>query len=264
MLGVVCLRANYSTDSPKIRPLPTTNLAALKRGTGGRSSFNGIVATVFGCTGFVGRYVVNKLGKSGTQMILPYRADFYEAQRLKVAGDLGQVLFHFIDLKDEQTLCEAVKHSNVVINLMGRDWETKNFKFKDVHIDGARKIARAAKQAGVERFIHLSALNADPNPEPIILKGGSGFLKSKFHGECAVREEFPTATIIRPADIYGQEDRFLRYYAHLWRRQLHAVPLWRKGECTYKQPVFVGDIATAIVNAINDPDSAGKIYQAVG
>lgn len=67
-LGAVCVKAKYSTDAP--RELKTTNLASLKRGTGGRSSFNGIVATVFGATGFVGRYVCNKLGKSGSQVCL--------------------------------------------------------------------------------------------------------------------------------------------------------------------------------------------------
>lgn len=75
-------------------------------------------------------------------MILPYRADYYEVQRLKVCGDLGQVLFHPYHLCDEKAIREAVKYSNVVINLVGRDWETKNFKFKDVHVDGARRIAR--------------------------------------------------------------------------------------------------------------------------
>lgn len=94
---------------------------------------------------------------------------------------------------------------------MGCDWETKNFKFDDVHVKGARAIARAAKKAGAERFIHFSALNAAESPEPIILKGGSKFYASKYRGEQAVLEEFPEATIFRPADIYGQEDRFLRW-----------------------------------------------------
>lgn len=116
----------------------------MKRGTGGRSSFNGIVATVFGATGFVGRYVCNKLGKSGTQMILPYRGDDSDAIRLKVCGDLGQVLFHFYNLGDPASIREAVKHSNVVINLVGRDYETKNYKFKDVNIHGPARLARWA------------------------------------------------------------------------------------------------------------------------
>lgn len=141
VLGVLCLRAaNYSTDAP--RPLKTTNLGAMKRGTGGRSSFNGIVATVFGCTGFLGRYVCNKLGKNGTQMILPYRGEDSEAIRLKVCGDLGQVLFQFYNLCDEEAIRKAVKYSNVVINLVGREYETKNFTFNDVHVEGARRIAR--------------------------------------------------------------------------------------------------------------------------
>uniref|UniRef100_A0A1L8EE22 NADH dehydrogenase [ubiquinone] 1 alpha subcomplex subunit 9, mitochondrial n=1 Tax=Haematobia irritans TaxID=7368 RepID=A0A1L8EE22_HAEIR len=262
-LGVLCLRsANYSSDSP--RPLKTTNLSAMKRGTGGRSSFNGIVATVFGCTGFLGRYVCNKLGKSGTQMILPYRGEDSEAIRLKVCGDLGQVLFQFYHLSDEEAIRKAVKYSNVVINLVGREYETKNFKFNDVHVDGARRIARICREMGVERLIHVSALNADPNPKGHVIEGGSNFLRSKYWGEQAVRDEFPDATIIRPADIYGSEDRFLRYYAHIWRRQFRSVPLWHKGERTVKQPVYVSDVAQAILNCAKDPDTAGQVYQAVG
>lgn len=115
----------------------------------------------------------------------------------------------------------------------------------------------------MERLIHLSALNATPNPEPIVYKNCQ-FLKSKFYGERAVLEEFPNATIIRPADVYGREDHFLRYYSHVWRRQLRGMPLWDNGEKTVKQPVHVSDVAQAIVNAAKDPDTAGQIYQAVG
>lgn len=130
--------------------------------------------------------------------------------RLKLVGDLGQVFFHPFDLRDETSIRKAIKYSNVVINLVGRDWETKNFKFKDVHVDGARRLARLAKEAGVERFIHVSALNCAEHPTSYILKGGSKFLSSKYQGEQAVLEEFPCATILRPSDIYGQEDRFVR------------------------------------------------------
>lgn len=75
-------------------------------------------------------------------MILPYRGDFYDAQRLKVCGDLGQVLFTPYDIRDEASIAKAVKHSNVVINLVGRDYETKNFKYQDVHVEGPRTLAR--------------------------------------------------------------------------------------------------------------------------
>jgi NADH dehydrogenase (ubiquinone) 1 alpha subcomplex subunit 9 len=196
-------------------------------------------------------------------MILPYRGDHYDALRLRVTGDLGQVLFHPYNLNDEDSIRKAVKYSNVVINLVGRDWETKNFSFNDVHVEGARRLARIAREVGVEKFIHVSALNATPEPEEFIF-GGSEFLKSKYEGELAVRNEFPDAIIFRPSDIYGQEDRFLRYYAHVWRRTFRIMPLWHKGEKTVKQPVFVSDVASAIVNAIKDPDAVGQVYQAVG
>lgn len=165
---------------------------------------------------------------------------------------------------DEDSIRKAVKYSNVVINLVGRDWETKNFPFKEVHVEGARRLARISREAGVEKFIHLSALNASPDPEPLVYEKGSEFLRSKFHGEQAVREEFPDAIIFRPSDIYGQEDRFLNYYAHVWRRLFRYVPLWHNGEKTIKQPVYCSDVAQGIINAIKDPDATGKVFQAVG
>ncbi|CAG9090737.1 unnamed protein product [Plutella xylostella] len=256
-LSIVYIKSSpYSTDRP--------NIAAYKRGTGGRSSFNGVVATVFGCTGFVGRYVCNKLGKLGTQMILPYRGDFYDAQRLKVCGDLGQVLFTPYDIRDEASIAKAVKHSNVVINLVGRDYETKNFKYQDVHVEGPRTLARICRQEGVERFIHLSYLNASENPKPHVLKKPSQWNMTKYQGECAIREEFPTATVIRASDIYGQEDRFLRTFAAFWRRQGHYMPLYKNGMETVKQPVYVSDVAQGIVNAARDIDTRCMTYQAIG
>ncbi|ERL95049.1 NADH dehydrogenase [ubiquinone] 1 alpha subcomplex subunit 9, mitochondrial [Dendroctonus ponderosae] len=261
--GVVAIVSNPARNFAT-EDVDYTNLSLYKRGSGGRSSFNGIVATVFGSTGFISRYVCNKLGKIGTQLILPYRGDNYDPMRLKVVGDLGQVYFHPYNLKDEDSIRKVVQYSNVVINLVGRDWETRNFNFNQVHVEGARRLARIAKEAGVERFIHFSSLNASEDPKGVILKNGSKFLKSKALGEIAVWEEFPEATIFRPADVYGQEDRFLRYYLHNWRRQLQNMPLWDKGEKTVKQPVHVSDVASGVVAAIRDPDSAGKIFQAVG
>ncbi|XP_044747795.1 NADH dehydrogenase [ubiquinone] 1 alpha subcomplex subunit 9, mitochondrial [Coccinella septempunctata] len=259
VVGIAVVKtSNYSTDPQ------TYNLSALKRGTGGRSSFNGIVATVFGSTGFTGRYVVNRLGKIGTQMILPYRGDTLDILRLRVSGDLGQIFFTPYNLKDEDSIRKAVKYSNVVVNLVGRDWETRNFKFNDVHVEGARRLARIARECGVDRFIHISSLNASDHPEGHVLPKGSEFLRSKFEGEIAVLEEFPDATIFRPSDIYGQEDRFLRYFIHGLRRTDEFMPVWKKGEATIKQPCYIGDFAAGVVAAVRDPDTKGKIYQAVG
>lgn len=208
-VSAVCVR--HSSTDKEISIIKHPELSQLKRGTGGRSSFSGIVATVFGANGFMGRYVCNKLGKVGSQIILPYRCDYYDIRHLKLVGDLGQVLFHPFHLRDADSIKKAVKYSNVVINLVGRDWETKNFKFDDVHVTGARAIARACREAGVERLIHVSSLNVTHTPQKFILKKPSNFLPSKMRGEEAVLEEFPDATIIRPSDVYGQEDRFLRW-----------------------------------------------------
>lgn len=98
------------------------------------------------------------------QLILPYRGDPYDALRLKLCGDLGQILFHPFNLRDEDSIRKCIKYSNVVVNLIGRDWETKNFTYEDVHVTGARTLARLCREANVERFVHVSALNANQNP----------------------------------------------------------------------------------------------------
>lgn len=257
-------QCSASDDVSNLAYIKHPSPEAMKRGTGGRSSYNGICATVFGSSGFLGRHVCNKLGKIGTQLILPYRGDAYDMLRLKLVGDLGQVLFHHYHLMDDESIYKAVKYSNVVINLVGRDYETKNFTFDKVHVEGARKIARIAKEAGVETLIHVSSLNACEKPQEYLLKGGSKFLASKYAGEKAVREEFPDAIIFRPSDMYGQEDRFLRYYASLWRHNLKWMPLYKKGEHTERQPVYAGDVAAGIVAAIKDRSAKGQVYQAVG
>lgn len=98
----------------------------------------------------------------------------------------------------------------------------------------------------------------------MILPEGSKYLATKWKGEQAVLEEFPEATIFRPADMYGQEDRFIRYYAHFFRRSFQWLPLWYRGERTIKQPVYVADVAQGVVNALRDPEAAGKTFDIIG
>ncbi|KAK1166811.1 NADH dehydrogenase [ubiquinone] 1 alpha subcomplex subunit 9, mitochondrial-like [Acipenser oxyrinchus oxyrinchus] len=230
--------------------------AVTPRGKGGRSSFSGIAATVFGATGFLGRYVVNRLGRIGSQVVIPHRCDQYDVMYLRPMGDLGQIIFLDWDARDKDSISRALAHSNVVINLVGREWETSNYRFEDTHVSIPKEIARAAKEAGIEKFIHMSHLNAD-------IRSSSKYLRTKAVGEEAVREEFPDAIIMKPSEIYGREDRFFNHFANM-RWFGRAIPLIAMGKKTVKQPVYVVDVAKAIVNAIKDPDSNGKTYALVG
>ncbi|XP_072810934.1 NADH dehydrogenase [ubiquinone] 1 alpha subcomplex subunit 9, mitochondrial [Vicugna pacos] len=229
--------------------------AVTPHGKGGRSSVSGIVATVFGATGYLGRYVVNHLGRMGSQVVVPYRCEPYDTMHLRPMGDLGQILFLEWDGRDKDSIRRAVEHSNVVINLVGREWETRNFDFEDVFVKIPQAIAQVSKEAGVERLIHVSHLNAD-------IKSPSRYLRSKAVGEKEVRAAFPEATIIKPSDAFGREDRFLNYFANI--RWFGGVPLIALGKKTVKQPVYVVDVAKGIINAIKDPDARGKSFAFVG
>lgn len=216
---------------------------------------SGITATVFGGTGFLGRYVVSRLGKIGSQIVAPYRGgeDDYYARPLKVCGDLGQVHVLPFDLFDYNELRKLVKHSNVVINLIGQDHNSRHFTMDDVNVSAARLIARAAKAEGVGRLVHVSALNADDMSK-------SHFFRTKGIGEDAVLEEFPEATIMRPSLMFGAEDRLLNRIASYKSNVSNIVPLIDGGLST-KQPVYVCDVADAIVQSINHPN---KVYELVG
>uniref|UniRef100_A0A8C3AV50 NADH dehydrogenase [ubiquinone] 1 alpha subcomplex subunit 9, mitochondrial n=1 Tax=Cyclopterus lumpus TaxID=8103 RepID=A0A8C3AV50_CYCLU len=230
--------------------------AVVPKGQGGRSSSSGIAATVFGATGFLGRYVVNRLGRIGCQMVVPHRCDQYDIMYLKPMGDLGQIIFMEWDARNQDSIKRAVENSNVVINLVGREWETWNYLYEDVFVTIPQQIAKASREAGVTKLIHMSHLNAD-------IRSRSKYLRNKAVGETAVRDEFPEAVILKPAEFFGREDRFFNYFANM-RRFGGAIPLISMGKKTEKQPVHVVDVAKAIVNAARDPDSNGKTYALVG
>jgi NADH dehydrogenase (ubiquinone) 1 alpha subcomplex subunit 9 len=222
---------------------PVPNKPIISHGTPGYSAVSGHIVTVFGCTGFLGRYVVSKLGKMGTQVVIPYREED-EKRHLKLAGDLGQIVPMEWDIRNEQQIEECLRHSDIVYNLVGRDYETKNFSFEDVHAKGAERIARIAAQAGVPRFVHLSHLNASHDSK-------SKFYRAKAEGEELVKEVFPNATIIRPAAMYGLEDKLLTNMAY-W-------PMWWQvnGGETKMRPVHVIDVAQALANLMHSTQAPG-------
>ncbi|GAA5942767.1 hypothetical protein JCM3775_005044 [Rhodotorula graminis] len=220
------------------------------QGPGGRHSTTGHTVTVFGATSFLGRYLVSKLAKAGTQVVVPYR-DADEARHLKVCGDLGQVVPMEWDLNNDTQIEECLRHSDTVYNLVGRDYKTKNFDFNDVHVSGARRIARIANNSGVSRLIHVSHLNADPN-------SASAFYRSKHEGEEAVKGAFADATIVRPGWMYGPEDRLLNTLAV-------SPSVFRVNHGQTKiAPVHVLDVAAALNTMYTAPSSLASTYALPG
>lgn len=232
----------------------TVEATSAVRGPPGRHSISGVRATVFGSTGFLGRYIVNQLGRVGSTVSLPTRCTDNDRQHLKVMGDLGQVVLwdapHDFIHKDD-VIRKAIGDSNLVINLLGRDFETGNFRFEDVNIDAAQRIARISAQQGVKRLIHFSALGASADAP-------SKQLRTKAAGEDAVKAAFPDATIVRPAPVVGSEDRLLRSVASM-SKLLPFIPLI-DGGYTKMAPVEVRDVAAAVNEMILDDNTAGKTY----
>ncbi|KAI8322310.1 NAD(P)-binding protein [Martensiomyces pterosporus] len=219
------------------------------RGTYGRQSWNGQTATVFGCSGFLGRYVVARLAREGTKVIVPYRGISEHIRHLKVTGDLGMVIPMEFDLRNPKQIEECVRHSDVVINLIGRNYETKNFSFEQVHIEGPSRIAEISREAGVSRLIHLSNISARSNVH-------SQALVTKAFGEQRVREQFPGANIIRSATMYGYEDELLNNignYKHFYMTVNKAQQKLR--------PVCVSDVAHAIDIVRDSEDLVGDTFE---
>ena len=205
--------------------------------------------TVFGGGGFIGRYVCEALLKSGARIRVaerhPRRAWF-----LQPLGSIGQFSAVGADLQRPETIAAAVEGADAVINLVG----IFKGKLDQVHVDGAGKLAVAAKSAGATAFVHISAIGTDADSE-------SDYSRTKALGEQAVRSAFPTATIVRPSVVFGPEDNFTNRFARLARFPILPVIAPK----TRFQPVYVRDLGSAIAAAALDPRThGGKIYELAG
>jgi NADH dehydrogenase (ubiquinone) 1 alpha subcomplex subunit 9 len=245
---------SYSTH------LAIRGVDAVTGGPGGRSSINGLTATIFGGTGFLGRYIAQALSNMGTRVVVPHRCDALDVQHLKTMGDVyagNMVLVPDFDIRNDDHIKRAISKSNIVFNLIGADRETWNYKFDEVHVDIADRIASTVKSHGsIQRFIHLSAIGASPSAP-------SRRLQTKAAGEAAVKSHLPeTSTIFRPAPMTGPEDRFFNNWANLAKR-LPIVPIVEGGE-QQVQPVWVRDVTQGIVNSLYSWDTLGKSYDLAG
>jgi len=230
-----------------------------RRGAGGRSSASGIQACVFGATGFYGRYVVNELGRMGTQVMTPYRCPEMQMRHLKPAGDLGQIIPVQFDPFEYESIKEMVAGCDVVINLIGKRYETTFWSFNAVHCDLAEAIAMACAEEGVEQLIHMSALGA-------AVDSPSAFMQSKALGEAAVKNAFPTATIMRPAPTVGSEDSYFNFLARLTKLPgpLSGTFPLIDGGSNQQQPVTAVNVAQAVAAAANTTGSLGQTYELAG
>jgi uncharacterized protein YbjT (DUF2867 family) len=211
------------------------------------------VATVFGGSGFLGRYVVKRLAAAGHVVRVPVR-DPEGALFLKPMGVPGQVVPLYASLTDAGTLSRAVEGADLVVNLVGILAERRKGDFMRVHAEGAGKVAELAAGAGVGRLVHVSAIGADPNSPSL-------YASTKAQGEAAVRAAFPSATILRPSVMFGPEDQFFNRFAAI--AQISPVVPVIYGNTRF-QPVYVGDVADAVMAALTRLDAQGGTYELGG
>lgn len=183
-------------------------------------------------------------------MVVPFREEMAK-RHLKVTGDLGRVVFIEYDLRNKASIDEAVRHSDIVINLVGRDYPTKNFDLADVHEEGTRRIANAVAKYDVDRFIHVSSHSVAPDSP-------SEFYRTKWNGEQIAREIFPETTIVRPAPAFGFEDRLLH-------RLARATNVFTANNMQERfRPIHSIDFGSALEVMCQDDNTAGQTYELFG
>jgi len=211
------------------------------------------VATVFGGSGFLGRYVVKRLANDGYVVRVAVR-DPEAAQFLRPYGTVGQIVPLWADITRANTLPRAIDGADVVVNLVGILAERQRGDFGKIQAEGAGNIARQAASAGVGHLVQISAIGAASDSP-------SAYGTSKAAGEAAVLAAFPRATILRPSIVFGPEDEFFNRFGAMAR--LAPVMPVIAGASKF-QPVYVGDVADAVMQALVRPEAAGAIYELGG
>jgi NADH dehydrogenase len=212
------------------------------------------LVTVFGGSGFLGRHVVRALLKRGWRVRAAVRRPDL-AGHLQPLGMVGWVQPVQANLRYRWSVDRAVTGADAVVNLVAILSESGRQRFEAVHAAGARAVAEATRAAGIDRLVHVSAIGADP-------ASPSAYARSKAAGEAAVRETDAGAVIFRPSIMFGPEDRFFNRFASL-ARVLPALPLFGGGHTRF-QPVFAGDVARAIADAVEGKVPGGRIYELGG
>ncbi len=233
------------------------------------------IITVFGASGFIGRHLVRRLARDGWAVRAACR-DPEKGHFLRTMGDVGQVIPWGADVRDPKSVRIALEGAEAAVNLVGILYESGSATFQAVHADAARLIAETAAELGIRNYVHMSALGADKNAE-------AAYARTKALGEEGVLNALPTARIVRPSVVFGPEDNFFNTFAGICRISpflpVFGAPTFPKvtagggkafnidflGDGGPKfQPVYVGDVADAIVKCLNDDGTAGKVYELAG
>jgi uncharacterized protein YbjT (DUF2867 family) len=211
------------------------------------------LVTVFGGSGFLGRHVVRALAKLGYRIRVAVRRPEL-AGFLQPLGQVGQIHAVQANVRHAASVEAAARDADVVINLVGILFERGRQKFDAVQAVGAEAVARAAAAFGA-RMVHVSAIGADEH-------GASHYARSKAVGERLVLAAVPSAVILRPSVLFGPEDDFFNKFAAIARFS-PALPLIGGGHTRF-QPVFAGDVASAVVAAIEGRAKDGEVYELGG
>ena len=210
------------------------------------------IATILGGGGFIGRYLVRKMTEKNFQCIIPTRNAYLKGY-LKTQAPPGAIEFIDFNLKDFSKIEEAIKNSDIVINLIGILFENSKQKFSDLHSDLPGLVAKHCSESEVKKFIHISAIGANANSKSI-------YQKSKFEGEQKALNNFKNTVIVRPSVVCGTEDNFTNLFA-----KMSIAPVIPIVKTLYKfQPILVTDVASAIISSIETKNNEGKIYEIGG
>ena len=210
------------------------------------------LVTIFGGSGFVGRYVARRMAKAGWRVRVAVRRP-NEAIFVKPYGVVGQVEPVFCNIRDDASVKLALRGADAVINCVGILQESGRNRFDAVQTHGAGRIARLAAEGGIAQMVHISAMGAD-------LTSDSAYSRSKAAGEAEVLAHMPGAMIVRPSIVFGAEDQFFNRFASMARFG-PILPI--VGAETQFQPVFVDDVARAVVLGATGA-AAGGIYELAG
>ena len=212
------------------------------------------LVTVFGGSGFLGGQVVRQLAKAGHRVRVAVRNPNL-AYKMRMLGDVGQIEVVQANIRNAPSVARAVEGAEAVVNLVGVLWEGGRQKFQTLHVMGSRTIAEQAKAAGVTRLVQISAIGADA-------ESSSKYARTKAEGEAAVRAVFPGAVVIRPSIVFGADDKFFNKFGQM-AALFPALPLIGGGETKF-QPVYVGDVAAVVAQAVSSPAAEGLTYELGG